>query len=59
MTLLAVLTGAFSDITNSGTAKAIVSALGEAMQLFWEEEEGCSDRRLLTNHPRMPELLSS
>lgn len=46
MTLLAVLVGTFSDITNSGTAKTIVLVPHRAPQLIQVEEGGCPDSRL-------------
>lgn len=49
MTLLAMLAGTLSDITNSGTAKTIVSVLTQATRLVQAEEGGCLGRRLPTD----------
>lgn len=54
MTLLSVLAGTFSDITNSGTAKTIVSVLSQATWLIWAEEGSCLGRRLPTDGSRAP-----
>lgn len=51
MTLLAVLVGTLSDITNSGTAKTIVSVFAQVMQLIWAEERGCAGRRVPSDGP--------
>lgn len=54
MTLLTVLVGSLSDITNSGTVKTIVSVLTQATWLIWAEEGGCAGRRLPTDCPCAP-----
>lgn len=53
MTLLTVLVGSLSDITNSGTAKTIVSVLAQATRLSWAEG-GCAGRQLPTDCPCAP-----
>lgn len=54
MTLLTALVGSLSDITNSGTAKTIVSVLTQATWLIWAQEGGCSGRSLPTDRPCAP-----